>query len=367
MNRASTGTFLTSVGLLAAMTASAERQREGTEWSITYWYEANQDRLPRVLLIGDSICNGYQSLVKDELRGVAYTSFYATSKCVTDRSYLKELAYVLDEYEYAVIHFNNGLHSLDTDRAEWEKGLRDALALMREKETGAQIVWATSTPLKDPELTRKAKELNAIAGRVMEENGIPVNDLFALMDPQDRDVLWTDTFHYNTTGRKMQAEQVAAAVRTWLPPPPPVNAVKNPGFEKEGAWGLYVPKGKQASFDLDADSPSEGKRAARVTVVTNGHEVQLYQHHPNLTPGKRYRISYQARADKPGTMKVNVRTQAPPYAYYGGHEAPLTTEWNQSGAVLELPEDYEPGKCLLFFCFTGAGSYWLDDVRIEVE
>ena len=361
------GTLLTSFGLLAAMTVSAERRREGTEWTITYWYEANQDQLPRILLIGDSICNGYQSLVKDELRGVAYTSFYATSKCVTDRSYLKELAYLLDEYEYAVIHFNNGLHSLDTDRAEWEKGLRDALALMREKAAHAKVIWATSTPLKKSELTEKAKELNAIAARVMEENGVPVNDLFALMDPQDRDVLWTDTYHYNATGRKMQAEQVAAAVRKWLPAPPPVNAVRNPGFEDEGGWGLYVPKGKQASLEFDADNPHEGRRAGRVTVVTPDHEVQLYQRRPAVKPGATYRVSCYARADRPGTMEVNVRTQTPPYLYYGRHEVALSTEWRESSAKLELPEDYEPAKCLLFFCFTGEGSYWLDDVRIEEE
>ena len=199
--------------------AAAERQREGTEWSIIYWFNANQTKLPRILLVGDSICNGYQSSVKNELTDVAYTSFYATSKCVTDRSFIKELTHILDEYDYSVVHFNNGLHSLGTDRKEWESALRDVVKTLREKAKGAKLVFATSTPLKKPDMTEKAKELNAIAKRVMEEEGIPINDLFALMDPQDR-ALWSDTYHYHAAGREMQAKQVAEAIRKLLPSKP---------------------------------------------------------------------------------------------------------------------------------------------------
>jgi lysophospholipase L1-like esterase len=205
--------FLTSLGLPAV---AGTRTREGTEWDTAYWYNANDDKLPRVLLLGDSICNGYQSLVRDELAGVAYVSFWATSKCTVDRSYLKQLSYILEEYDYSVIHFNNGLHSLSTDRKDWEQGLRQALQLLKAKGKGAKIIWATSTPLKDPALTEKSKELNAIAARVMQEENVPTNDLFALMDPLDRNKFWTDTYHYSSEGRKMQASQVAGQLRAAL-------------------------------------------------------------------------------------------------------------------------------------------------------
>jgi lysophospholipase L1-like esterase len=204
------------VGIAAT---AAERQREGTEWSITYAFNANETAKPRVLLIGDSICNGYQAFVKEELDSVAYTSFWATSKCVTDRSYIKELSFILDEYPYAVIHFNNGLHSLDTDRVAWEASLREVIKVLKEKGKGAKVIWATSTPLKDPALTAKAKELNAIAARVIAEAGIPTDDLFGLMDPQDRATVWSDVFHYHEPGRRMQAKQVANEVKKLLPAP----------------------------------------------------------------------------------------------------------------------------------------------------
>jgi hypothetical protein len=214
--------------MLSMAVGAAERQREGTEWSITYWFNANEAKLPRVLLIGDSICNGYQAFVKEELTGVAYTSFWATSKCITDRSYLKELTYILAEYDYAVIHFNNGLHSLDTDRATWAAALRKVIEVLREQGKGAKLVWASSTPLKDPPLTAKATELNAIAAQVMAEAGVPTNDLFGLMDPHDR-ALWSDTFHYHEAGRRLQAKQVADSLKDRLAavaaPEPPKPAV----------------------------------------------------------------------------------------------------------------------------------------------
>lgn len=193
-----------------------EHPREATEWIVSYAYNASDTKLPRVLLVGDSICNGYNKEVCQELAGTAYVTFFATSKCVCDKSYLRSLALFLDEADYAVVHFNNGLHSLSSDRQDWETCLRAAIKLIKEKGKGAKIVWASSTPLKDPALTAKAKELNAIAARVMAEEGVPTDDLFALMDPLDRDANWSDTFHFKNEAKKMQAKAVGDCVRTAL-------------------------------------------------------------------------------------------------------------------------------------------------------
>ena len=193
-----------------------EHPREATEWIVSYAYNANDTKLPRVLLVGDSICNAYSGDVCKELAGTVSVSFFATSKCVCDKSYLRSLAFFLDESDYAVIHFNNGLHSLASDRQDWETCLRAAIKLIKAKGKGAKIIWASSTPLKDPALTAKAKELNAIAARVMTEEGIPTDDLFALMDPLDREANWGDTFHFKGDAKKMQAKAVGDCVRKAL-------------------------------------------------------------------------------------------------------------------------------------------------------
>lgn len=191
----------------------AAHPHEATEWILAYAYNANETNLPRVLLIGDSICNGYNKEVCQELAGTAYVTFFATSKCVCDTSYLRALAFFLDEANYAVIHFNNGLHSLRSNRQDWEMRLRMSIRLIKAQGKGAKIFWASSTPLKDPDLTEKAKELNAIAARVMTEESVPTNDLFALMDPLDRNAYWSDTFHFKSEAKKIQAKAVADCVR----------------------------------------------------------------------------------------------------------------------------------------------------------
>ncbi|HNX33094.1 MAG TPA: SGNH/GDSL hydrolase family protein [Kiritimatiellia bacterium] len=208
-----------SAGFLGAQEppkTQAAHPREATEWIVSYAYNANDAKLPRVLLIGDSICNGYSKDVCEELAGTAYVTFFATSKCVCDKSYLRSLAFFLDEYDYAVIHFNNGLHSLSSDRRDWETCLRASVKLIKAKGKGAKIYWASSTPLKDPALTAKARELNAIAARVMNEEGVPTNDLFALMDPLDREANWSDTFHFKGEAKKRQAKAVGDCVRQAL-------------------------------------------------------------------------------------------------------------------------------------------------------
>jgi lysophospholipase L1-like esterase len=192
---------------------SAERKRENIEWIHTVCHEPGATNLPRVLLIGDSITNNYQEYVSEELSGTAYVSTYTSSKCVTDRSFLKELKLMLSDNEYALIQFNNGLHSLGSDLQDMGSAMGEALKLLREEGKGAKIVWASTTPTVNSDNTRLVKEFNAIAAKVMNENNIPTNDLFALMDPMDRKQYWTDNFHHTVEGKKIAAKQVAAVIR----------------------------------------------------------------------------------------------------------------------------------------------------------
>ena len=192
------------------------RGHEDIEWSVGYGFGfVAHPELPRVLLVGDSICKGYQEGVRERLKGVANVSYWTSSYCVTSPGYLKLLAFYLDEAQYDVIHFNNGLHSLGTPVADWEKGLEAALRLIRLKQPKAKIVWAASTPLKDPAKTAKAKELNAAAQRVLARLGwgVATDDLFTPMNALDREANWCDVFHFRDEARARQADLVAAACR----------------------------------------------------------------------------------------------------------------------------------------------------------
>ena len=219
-------TAVACASLLAfSSSASAEQEKcpvsanvrghENIEWSISYAFHLTDSRkdLPRALLVGDSICNGYQGRVCALTEGRINISYWVSSYCVTSPEYLRLLAFQLEGAKYDVIHFNNGLHSLGTDTAAWTAALKAALELIRAKQPQARIIWATSTPLKDARKTAKARELNAAAQTVIRELGsIETDDLFALLDPLDREKNWSDVYHHRPELRDMAAKQVARMI-----------------------------------------------------------------------------------------------------------------------------------------------------------
>ena len=232
------------------------RGHENIEWSISYAYgltDATRD-LPRVLLIGDSICNGYQEGVRERLKGKMNVTYWISSYCATSPAYLPLLSIYLDEAKYDVIHFNNGLHSLETPTDAWAKGFKAALELVRKKQPDAKIVWCSSTPLANDVKTAKCRELNAAAARVIAElGGIATDDLFALCDPLDRATNWSDEYHFRPEAKAKQADQVAASVSIVpaRPAPSPALAARlAEGPEIYGIvhWGLNTYTDKEWGF-----------------------------------------------------------------------------------------------------------------------
>ena len=197
--------------------------RENIEWSIGYGFhltDAKKD-LPRVLLVGDSICNGYQGGVQRLLEGKANVTYWISSYCVTSPRYRKLLGFYLDDAQYEVIHLNNGLHSLDTDGKAWGNALYETLLFIRTRQPKARIIWATSTPTCDSAKTEKVRALNARAARIVEAvGGISTDDLFALCDPLDRGKNWRDKVHFKSGAANRQAQQVSEALLKALPRPP---------------------------------------------------------------------------------------------------------------------------------------------------
>ena len=193
------------------------RGHENTEWSTAYAFHLTDasKSLPRVFIVGHSISGQYRDFVQNALEGRMNVSYWSSSYCVTSPSYLKFLAIYLDEAKYDVIHFNNGLHSLGTPTGDYARELEKALRLIRRKQPHAKIIWATSTPLngRAPVRAKKVLELNAAAADVVARvGGIETDDLFALLDPLDRDANWGDEFHHKVETRKMTAKKVTEAI-----------------------------------------------------------------------------------------------------------------------------------------------------------
>lgn len=192
------------------------RVRESIEWSTTYSYNAPDRVSPRVLLIGDSICNGYQSEVRARLADSANVTFWATSKCVTDPDYFRELDFILDGSRFDLISFNNRLHSLVTDTGEWEEAYRGAVRFILAKKPDAKLSLTLCTSLNDTGKTRRARELNDIAMKIASELGLPVIDLFTPTDSLDKDAEMTDIYHFGEKERAAQPDIIASHIRERL-------------------------------------------------------------------------------------------------------------------------------------------------------
>ena len=191
--------------------------RENIEWSISYAYHLtdNQKERPRVLLVGDSICNYYKDNAISFIDTRMNVTYWVSSFCLTNPSYLPSLEVHLRQSRYDVIHFNNGLHSLDTDTAAWTNGLVQAVKTIRRLQPQARLVWCTSTPLTEAAKTAKAQELNAAARTVFARSDMGAtytDDLFSLLDPLDRGAYWLDVFHHKPAAVTMEAERVTASV-----------------------------------------------------------------------------------------------------------------------------------------------------------
>src|SRR3954469_14911554 len=87
--------LLFTVGLLTnrsgADSVAAQPARESIEWCDIWISHANETKLPRVLLIGDSIARDYYPEVEKRLAGKAFVARLATSRFVADPVLLKEI------------------------------------------------------------------------------------------------------------------------------------------------------------------------------------------------------------------------------------------------------------------------------------
>jgi hypothetical protein len=204
--------------------ASADEPvRERIEWIDIWITDADKTDLPRVLLIGDSITRGYFGSVEKHLAGKAYCARLTTSKCVSDPTFNDDLKLMLKQYNFSVIHFNNGLHGWGYTEDQYRDGLVKTVVAVKEHSGDAKLIWASTTPVREKsnletfaEQTNRVKVRNQLASEIMTEQHIPTDDLFELVkDHAD----WTsgDGVHFNGQGNVALAKQVATSVAERLP------------------------------------------------------------------------------------------------------------------------------------------------------
>ncbi|MDZ4286675.1 MAG: SGNH/GDSL hydrolase family protein [Prosthecobacter sp.] len=193
---------------------------------------------PKVVLLGDSIREGYAPMVAELLAGRAVVATPKANGRDTG-TLLKNLDEWAVKENPDVVHFNCGIHDTKRDQKtdkynvppeQYEANLREIVRRLR-AETKAKVVFALSTPLIDERTqgywkTRSYRlynasimEYNVIALRVMKELNVPVNDLPAALGDAKELARLHDSggVHFTPEGSRKLAETVVAAVTPYLP------------------------------------------------------------------------------------------------------------------------------------------------------
>lgn len=212
-------------GTAKAVETDKRLQSDGKGWRLQQAVRADPKR-PRVLLIGDSILNGYLGRVTDRLGDAAYVDAWVNPYSQGSYRLDQMVAEVVDHGPYDVIHFNMGLHG-------WQKGripdgqfiplTEKLVATLREHAPRSKLIWAASTPVtvKDhpeqihPEIDPIIVEHNRMAAEVMGRHDIPVNDLHGLLRPHLK-LARGDLFHWTGPGYDMMADVIAASIKKSL-------------------------------------------------------------------------------------------------------------------------------------------------------
>jgi lysophospholipase L1-like esterase len=195
---------------------------------------AQEKRVPKVVLIGDSIRMGYAPLVAKLLDGKAVV-ISQSANGEDSGNVLRHLdEWVINE-KPDVVHINAGLHDLKLkDRTyqvplgEYQNNLKTILDRIQ-KETKAKIIFATTTPIVDGlHAQRKAgfdrfeadvQKYNVAAVSVMKEARVPINDLHLLIENGGTQTLMnSDGTHYTPEGYARLAAAVTNNILRNLAP-----------------------------------------------------------------------------------------------------------------------------------------------------
>ena len=170
-------------------------------------------KLPRVLLIGDSVSRGYTQPTRVALAGKANVH-RAPANCGPTASGLKNLDVWLGAGKWDVIHFNFGIHDRGTPAADYVKRLEEIVT--RLEKTGAKLIWASTTPIPDnpaqKQTAQSVVEKNTLAAEVMTKHGIPTDDLFGAMTPRLKEFQPPLDVHYTGAGYDFLGVKVGESV-----------------------------------------------------------------------------------------------------------------------------------------------------------
>ena len=194
--------------------------KERFEWIHSWCDETANADLPRVLLVGDSITHNYQEQVRALLQGICYVDYVSTSYAIDTKTYNGLVSDFMSDSDYALIHFNHGLHGIHLSKKSYKSRVKK---LLTKAGGDAKIVLATSTVVYregngrlDGAWMKRVRERNAAVEELAAEAGYTVDDLYAVSVGIPKEYRYEDGTHYLQEGYAQLAEAVAKCIREAL-------------------------------------------------------------------------------------------------------------------------------------------------------
>ena len=211
-------------GVPAPVETDKRVQSDGKGWRLEKAV-IKDAKLPRVLLIGDSILNGYQGQATKLLAGKANVDLWVNPYNQSEHVN-KLLAEVLTNGPYDVVVFNMGLHGWQEGRIKpgtFEPLMKSYVEVLKAKLPKAKLLWASSTPVTvkgkpteiNAEINPNIVEQNRMAAKVMAEMGVPVVDFYALLIDK-RELARGDMFHWTGAAYALIAQAAVDAIHREL-------------------------------------------------------------------------------------------------------------------------------------------------------
>ena len=192
--------------------------------------------MKKVLLLGDSIRMGYDDYVREMLRGKCEVYFSEENGRFAAFTLWQVNNMIRTFGDFDIVHWNNGywdmnveapmtdaIHPLD----EYLHFLRRIARLLKSRDS--KIIFATTTPILGEGIALDAQTrarinyknewvqtYNDAAKLLMAEEGIPINDLYALCLEDERYYKCEDMLHLTDAGYRRCAEQVCTYILRYL-------------------------------------------------------------------------------------------------------------------------------------------------------
>jgi lysophospholipase L1-like esterase len=197
-------------------------------------------KLPKVLIIGDSIAGDYFPIVEEKLKGKVLLSKATQindkgeiTSCEGTTMGVKHIDDWLGDTKWDVIHFNFGLHDIkhiDPETGKNSKNLNDPqqanpeqygknlrVIVQKLKASGAKLIFATTTPYPD-KLGKQMRTpgmpaiYNKIAIEIMKKNDIVINDLYSYVLPRMEKLQRPKNVHFTEKGYQVIGNEVAEII-----------------------------------------------------------------------------------------------------------------------------------------------------------